>query len=403
MLKSPNIDFLSCTNGGGRRTKIGEHDMHFITETDSIQKSNKLFYYEADTRTCMSKWISELNPDVDPYHEYDTEGWLGPVTIEKSLELLKAVFSRVICTGSTNWWFDLWGGWYDNKEILSLFSKMQNLGDESIHLPRNSVSQVCLIVGEKSLLYYATDSRKTTWIRQQMAHIGKIGAPYDIYLLDDLNDLDVSKYRMFIFLNTFFLSDEQREIITLKCRYGKRVLLWLYAPGMINDNISISNVSSFVNMDISAGEKRSESEIDVKLSDNMLTYKGIEVSPFLHIKNGADTVYGMTKDNYIVLGEKKEKDYFNVLACVPPMPWQAIQYFAMKSGVHIYSNGGEVVYANKSYLSISAYKPGERIIQLPEKLRLKELLGSGAEYANGREYKIDFAAENCKFFRVCDT
>jgi glycosyl hydrolase family 42 (putative beta-galactosidase) len=400
MLKSPYIDFLSCTNGGGKRTKLGEHDMHFITETDSIHKANKLFYYEADTRTCMSKWISELNPDVDPYHEYDTEGWLGPETIEKSLELLKAVFSRVICTGSTNWWFDLWGGWYDNEEILSLFSKMQKIGDESIHLPRNSVSQVCLIVGEKSLLHYATDSRKTTWIGRQMAQIGKAGAPYDIYLLDDLKNFDVSKYRMFIFLNTFLLNVEQRQIITQKCKSGKRVLLWLYAPGMINDKISISNVSSLVNMDISSEEKRSDSQIHVELPGNTLTYNGTKVSPFLYIKKGADIVYGLTEDHYAVLGEKKEKDFSNVLACVPPIPWQTIQYFAKKAGVHIYCNDGEVVYANQSYLSISALKSGERIIKLPEKLRLKELLGSETELKPDKEHKIYFTAENCKFFRV---
>ena len=250
LLKSPYIDFLSSTNGGGKNTIIGETDMHFLTETDSIQKSNKLFYYEADTRTCMSKWISELQPDVDPYHEYDSEGWLGPQTTEKSLELLKAVFSRVICTGSANWWFDLWGGWYDNDHILNLFSKMQKIGDESIHLPRSSVSQVCVIVQEKALLHYATASRKTTWIGQQMSQIGKLGAPYDIYLFDDIVNLDFSKHKTIIFLNTFLLSNAESQTIRQKCMCGNRCLLWLYAPGMISDKIAVSNVSSLVNMDV---------------------------------------------------------------------------------------------------------------------------------------------------------
>ncbi|MCE5345555.1 MAG: beta-galactosidase [Bacteroidales bacterium] len=400
LLHSPYIDFLSSTNGGGKGTRIGEHDMHFLTETNSLQKANKLFYYEADTRTCMSKWISEMQPDVDPYHEYDTEGWLGPETVEKSLELLKAVFSRVICTGSANWWFDLWGGWYDHEKILNLFSKMQKIGDESLNLPRGSVSQVCVIVGEKSLLYYATASRKSTWIGQQMSQVGKLGTPYDIYLLEDLKDLDISKYRMFIFLNTFLIKGEEREIINRKCMTDNRVLLWLYAPGMINDKISITNVSSFMDMEIGFEEKLSGSEIDVKLPGKEIVYNGANVSPFLYIKGNADTILGRTKDGYSVLGEKKGNGYSNVLACVPPVPWQVIQYFAIKSGVHIYSKEGDIVYANQSYLSVSALVSGKREILLPGKFRLQELLGNRTEYKPCREHKVFFPAESCKFFRI---
>jgi hypothetical protein len=285
---------------------------------------------------------------------------------------------------------------------MSLFGAMQKIGNESIHLPRESVSEVCVIVGEKSLLYYASSSRKTTWIGQQMAHIGRIGAPYDIYLSDDLKDLDISKYRMFIFLNTFFLTREEREMINKKCMTEKRVLLWLYAPGMINDKISIANVSSFINMDIGSEEKLSESEIDVRLPGKELTYTGANVSPFLYIKGGEDTILGSTKDEYAVLGEKKEKDCTNVLACVPPVPWQVIQYFSMKSGVHIYSEGGDVVYANQSYLSISALEGGKRSVKLPLKAGLAELLGAGDIYETNKEFEIQFGAENCKFFRILE-
>ncbi len=400
LLKSPYIDFLSSTNGGGKKTIIGEHDMHFLTETDSIQKSNKLFYYEADTRTCMSRWISELQPDVDPYHEYDSEGWLGPETIEKSLELLKAVFSRVICTGSANWWFDLWGGWYDNEKILNLFSGMQKVGDESIHLPRGSVSQVCVIVQEKALLYYATASRKTTWIGQQMSQIGKLGAPYDIYLFDDILHMDFSKYKTIIFLNTFLLSNVERLAISQKCMCDNRYLLWLYTPGMIGDKIAVSNVASLVNMDVNYDDNHIESEINVKLPDRELTYTGAKVSPFLYIKSGSDHIYGWTKDEFAVLGEKKEKDYSTVLACAPPVPWQVIQYYAMKAGVHIYSTEGDVVYANQSYLSVSSLTAGKKKISLPEKCQLVEFPGNGNTANFNKEHEIDFLANSCHFFKI---
>lgn len=401
LLKSPYIDFLSNTNGAGKKTILGEHNMHFLSETDSIHKANKLFYYESDTRTCMSKWISEIQPEIDPYHEYDLETWLGPETIEKTINLLKAVFSRVICTGSANWWFDLWGGWYDHDQILDLFSKMQKVGDESIHLPRKSVSEVCVIVEDKSLLYYATNAgSSSSWIGAQMNQIGKLGAPYDIYLTDDLNDINISKYRLFIFLNPILLTPQNTKMIRGKCMNENRILIWLYAPGLITDEFSVSNVSSIVNMEIDFEEKHLNAEVAVNIENKKLYYQGVNVSPFLYIKNGADTVYGQTKDGYIVLADKKEKSYSNVLASVPSVPWQVIQHFAKKSGVHIYSDAGDVIYANQSYLSVSASKPGKRQLKLPGKFGLQELLGENTVCEPGNEHEIHFSETSCRFFRI---
>lgn len=401
ILRSPYIDFLSCTNGAGKNTAIGDHDMHFITETDSIQKAGKLFYYEADTRTSMSKWISQLQPEIDPYNEYDLPNWLGPDTVEKSTELLKAVFSRVICTGSANWWFDLWGGWYDHEKIQSQFKEMQKIGDESIHLPRESVAEVCVLVSEKSLLHVAASTRKNTWVGSQMHHLGKIGTPYDIFLIDDLKTLDSSKYKLFIFLNAIFLDQETRLTVQEKCAKNECTLMWMYAPGLINENISVDQVSSLVNMEIKLLDKNPETEIKISFKDQISTYKSAEISPFVFISSGADTAIGQTEHGYVVLGEKKEKNYTTILCCAPPVPWSFIQYAAMKAGVHIYSTEGNVVYANQSYLSVSSLTPGRKKISLPGDCQLVELFSnSGNTYKFSKEHEIDFSAGSCRFFKV---
>lgn len=401
LLKSPYIDFLSNTNGAGRLTQLGVRDMHFLSETDSIHKANKLFYYEADTRTCMSKWISQLRPDVDPYHEYDLANWLGPETIQGTLQLLKAVFSRVICTGSVNWWFDLWGGWYDHPKILALFSEMQKIGVESIHLPRQSVSEVCVIVSEKSLLYFATATRTSSWIHQQMEQIGRIGAPYDIYLLKDLKDIDLSRYKMLIFLNALALSDDEISIIRERCMGNGRILLWLYGAAIFDNSISIARMSSFLEMEIGYREIEGSFSVDVSLDNEKFSYKSAEVSPLLYIKSGATSIYGETPDNEAVMAEKKSSLFSNILACLPPLPWQLIQCFAIRANVHIYSDSGDVVYANQSYLSISAAKSGKRVVRLPKRAGLRELLESGSnELSSNQQHEIEFTEHSCKFFQL---
>lgn len=400
MLKSPFIDFFSCTNGAGKNTRLGEHDMHFLTETDSIQKAGKLFFYEADTRTSNSRWISEMKPDVDPYHEYDLPNWLGPETIEKSLELLKAVFSRVICTGSVHWWFDLWGGWYDDRRILEQFGEMQKIGNESLHLPRGSVAEVCVFVSEKSLACYATATRKFTWISRQMQQIGRIGAPYDIFLSDDLSELDVSRYKMFIFLNAFQISSEEKKAIREKCMSGDRTLFWLYAPGVAGMKGSETIQDSYTNMELSVREGTGDRDARVLTGSRELVYKGARVNPFVSIKGGASRIYGWDNDKNAILGERNDEGCTQVLATLPPVPWEIIQYFAVQSGVHIYCPGGEVVYANQGYLAVSAKNPGKRMIHLRAKKGLSELLAGGERYAPAVDHEISFKEETCKLFKM---
>lgn len=401
LLGSPYIDFISCTNGAGKFTSLGEHDMHFLFETDSIQKAGKLIYYEADTRTCHSQWVSKLRPDIDPEGSYNNEGWFGPPTIEGSLELLKAVFSRVLITGSALWWFDLWGGWYDDKRILDLFAELQKIGDESLGLSRKSISQIAVIVDEKSLHYLPTGC-SFNWIRSQMHEIGRIGGPYEIYLLDDLERIDLSRFRMVIFLNAFALSGNEREVIRQRYTSGDRLLLWLYAPGFINgSSISADNISSLLNMEIGMGEIPFDLDIKVKLpGKGVLTYKGAKTSPSIWVEPGTQTDYGWVSDGRAVLSEDRGRDHWNVIACVPPIPWTVIQYFAHKAGVHIFSEAGDIVYANKDYLAISAAKPGIRKIELPEEVYLKELVGSGVGFGPGKEFNIDFGEHTCRLFQI---
>lgn len=410
MLDSPDVDFISHPNGHNINTIIGDNHISNLLPLKSVQKANKLLYLEADVRTCLSKFISDIQPDIDPYREYTTSVWLGQETIEKSVELLKLVFSRVICNGYANWWFDLWGGWYDHDKFLNLFSEMQAIGNESIHIPRDSLTEVCVIVDENTYLnypsfYHITPSKAKfpSWIVNQVREIEKIGAPYDLYLFDDFDDLDITKYKIIIFLNPLLFSQKAQEMVMRKCMANEQILLWLYAPGMINsttDTISVSNVSSFINMDIDYAEKYSESDIRVNLPNRELNYTGEKMNPFLYIKGGADAVYGHTKEGYAILGEKIRNNCLNVLACVPPLPSEIIRYYAMKSGVHIYSKDGDMVYANQSYLSIIAHKSGRRKIMLQSKMGLKELLGNGAEFKSAKEHEICFEEESCKFFKI---
>lgn len=372
LLDSKDIDFVTTAGGGG------------ASETDSIIKAGKILYSEIDTKTSLVQWISKMRPDIDPQGKYNEERWFGPPTVAISLQNLKATFARSFVKGCANWWFDLWGGWYDNEAILKMFGQMRIVGDESIRLPRGSVSQVAVILDEDSFRYlpYGVSDRnvnnKFLWIRAQVGAVSSIGAPNDFYLLSDLKDLDLSRYRMIVFINAFALSEDQRSMIRGRCMNGKRLLVWMYAPGLIKDNLSSDNISSLLGMKVRMETAHPKTQIAVKLPGDAktYTYEGAEVSPFFHVVEGADAAVGHTAEGQVVVAEKNEANFRNLFVSLPSLPWILLQKYAQEAGVHIYVESGGTVIANESYLALalSSSNTGNRTLRLPKKAALKELV-----------------------------
>ena len=370
LLESKDIDFVTTAGGGGG------------SETDSIIKAGKIMYSEIDTKTSLVKWISTLRPDIDPQGRYNEKRWFGPPTIAISLQHLKSAFARSFVKGCANWWFDLWGGWYDDEAILNMFAHMQKVGDESIQLPRGSVAQVAVFLDENAYRYlpYGVSDRNTNnkflWIRQQVGQIGAIGAPNDFYLLEDLADLDLSRYRMLIFVNAFALSNDQRRMIRDRCMKDGRLLMWMYAPGLIGETLSVDNISSLLGMKVEMAPAHPAAKITVKLADCAVTYDGAEVAPFFHVVGGADEALAHTADGRLVVAEKRGPGYRNVFVAMPPLPWVPIQHYAKQAGVHLYNESGCRVYANESYLAVvlPSSNTGKRTLRLPRAAALKELV-----------------------------
>jgi len=206
------------------------------------------------------------------------------------------------------------GGASENDSIIKMFGQMRIAAEESISRPRGSVSQVAVFVDENSFRYlpYGVSDRnknnKFLWIRAQVGAAGYIGAPNDFYLFDDLKDLDLSRFRMLVFVNAFALSEEQRAMIRERCMNDKRLLVWVYAPGLIKDNLSADNISSLLGMKVRMEATHPKAQISVKFpgETKVYNYEGAEVSPFFHVVEGADAEVGHTAEGRVVVAEKND-------------------------------------------------------------------------------------------------
>ena len=149
LLESPDIDFICSPNSYFKNRALGidwaEHSLG-----ESIKQRGKLYFLENDIRTFLSDYPNKCRPGCDPHNRYNTKVWLGPPTIEGSIWGMRKAFARHYTHGNGLWWFDMWGGWYANSELLEEARHCRKLLSE-LHLTDMELtrSQVAVLYDEK--------------------------------------------------------------------------------------------------------------------------------------------------------------------------------------------------------------------------------------------------------------
>ena len=191
ILESDSVDFI-CSPVSYDFLRKPMRDHANMTPIDSLKLHGKLYFAENDTRTDLTGPPNDL-----PY--YSSAVWRGPDR-EITVEIIKMHFARALCHGHAYWWFDMWGHWYDADEYRDLMTKTLVINNESLSKNLSSSSELALFVDERA--YDGIDD--SVDVPQKVCYeirraLGKMGVPYDIYLIDDF-DAVKDKYKAKIFL-----------------------------------------------------------------------------------------------------------------------------------------------------------------------------------------------------------
>jgi len=240
------------------------------------------------------------------------------------------------------WWFDMWGGFYEGETVLGAMARMKELWDRAQQQELASVAEIAWVVDPESALYLdQSNPRIDAFTRGFNQVIARCGAPYQAFSWGDLEDLDLSPYRLVVFPNLFVMNDERRRILQERvCRDG-RTVLWLYRPGVIAD-------------------ARYDEEAVEQLT-------GVPI----------DTA-GMTT---------RDMDHWrSVFSPTPEITPCELRTIAREAGVHIYSDHDEPCYANNRFAALHTAEGGTRRLVLPRPYsRITELF-SGREV--GRDTNV---------------
>lgn len=194
ILESDKIDFM-CSPliyVYGRQPGVDPYPMVPI---DSLKLHGKLYFSENDIRTHLSRPPS-------PHPRYSMKIWFGPDR-ETSLEQIKLNFCRAFTHGHGMWWFDMWGGWYDDSEFMQTFSKMQKLCEKGMDKKRSEVA----VFTDENCYFPLKGHRNRIW--DVCNSLGLSGVTYDIFLASDFEKV-YDDYKVCIFVEpnkTQLLSD----------------------------------------------------------------------------------------------------------------------------------------------------------------------------------------------------
>jgi hypothetical protein len=280
-------------------------------------------------------------------------------------------------------------GEYEDSALLATVSRLNSAIQAATAYPRRPNSQILVVSSENANdAVLSRGGRGSPETRDLLGHslstpryaMHRIGAPYDHVVLEDLQTVDLTPYRLVIFLNAFDLTPAERDMIRSKVEGGNRIVLFSYAAGWLTGSATADiGATTGIAIDSSRHAVIRAPGITLVTSDHQLARRlaatGIPaVEPrfvagccemFRAVDPQATVlgVYPGTNDASLVV--KAEPGWTAIWAITPALPPEWYRAIARYAGVHIYDEANDVLDSNESFLAITASTAGKHSIALP--------------------------------------
>lgn len=244
LLKSPNIDYFVAPYSYADRL-MGQ-DGRLRSLAAAINAAGKVHIIEADIRTYLHS--------RNEYGRTDT--------LEESLAAIRREFATSLIEHTGFWFVDFGpdgrGGWFDHPEIMAEAQALQSVATVALQTPRESVAEIAVICDLESG-YMLSDSEGMTQAYAITEKLGTalhhLGAPVDFLLLGQLDSLDLSRYRLLVFLNTIRMAPDQAKLVENLRLSGRHATVFIWTPGLCEpDRISVQQASRVTGLDLSLAE-----------------------------------------------------------------------------------------------------------------------------------------------------
>ncbi len=361
LLRLDSVDVLTAPHTY-RRRRLGE-DAASRQYLASAALHGKLFIDEGDDQTHLER--QKKKPDHRAHAR----------NMEESQTFLYREFGNMVTHGMGMWYMDLKDCFFRDDTLIKTLGRIKKWADTSMELPRGGNAQVALVSAPESEFYLGYRRSSSNEIADalyqvQIAELYRAGAPFDWYLIDDLETIADADYRVYIFLDCFYLTEKQRKTIE-SLQADNRTLIWFYAPGYASqDNLSQERMERLTGFrfeqheqGVLQGVMPSGRRLGVNKTQKTL-FTVLPEEGVFQLATGVDNLEHRT-----VLARKNHDNWTSVFSTVPGIPDTLLRKLYTEAGVHVYTDCGDVVSANKSWLMIHTRTAGTKRIHLPARYK----------------------------------
>lgn len=347
---SPDIDMISSPSSYDYR-KIDSTSAFMVTY-DTLNLHDKLYYLEFDhiTHLAPPEVDGILIPGGDSKYKNQAE----------TLDVMQRDFMLCAAKGAALWWFDMFEGWFYSQEMMGSIRAMIKIAQKYAAQPQKSISEVLVIASGEALYGVNKNSGlNTLCLGKQREGLARMGAPYDLYSMCDLEKINLAQYKLVIFLDAFALTDQKRQYIHEKIKTGGRTVLWLYAPDYLTGGLPAMQSLTDINVVQFIGQ-----EDTVSTHFGALKYEELPEPRFFIEDHDALPLGIYENTEKVALGIKKFSQYTSCYSAVGNLSGGVLRHIAEGAGVHIYAHGDEPVYVNSLFLGV--YSLSDTVLTVKE-------------------------------------
>lgn len=385
VLDCPDVDFLMSPPRYTDRNLGGAAG--FMSATESVRLHGKLWLSEADYRTHLSAPGSGYGRVADP---------------AGTKAVLWREVANVLTRRTAVTYMDMVGGWLAGPEVTGELGKMRAALASSLKNRRPFHGEVAVVIDERSFTYTtAMHPLVADLSLHSLTNLPRVGAAWDLYLLDDLGDPDLPPHKLYLFLNAFKLDDRQRALLHSRLTREHATAVWIYAPGLYGQQTAGTEPMEAVT-GIPLVRQTWNKPLRVTAADGTLLAGGdTVVDPVFLARDAHAEVLGVMEGTSLPgIVRRRFADWTSVFSSAPRLTPAFLRRLARDAGCHLYLTTGDPLFVDNGYLGLHAATSGRKTLHLRRPARPSVIFGGAAPRGAGTRYSVDMERNHTLLLRL---
>jgi len=295
--------------------------------------------------------------------------------------------------------------------VLAAIGRGQEVMRDSLHRRRPFAPEVGVFVDPQSFYWMRPTDANSALVLKQVVLMPQAGAPWDFLLLDDIGSSIVPDYKLYVFLNAFYIDPARREAIHAKLKRNGATALFVYAPGYLGPGgESLDGMRALAGIRIAKEDRESRPQMLLEAGDLLardlkrgspLGAANLKVWPQFYADDPEARVAGRLVDNArpgLVI--KRLDGWTSVYSAAMQLPPALLRNLARSAGAHIWLDTEDALYTDGQIVGLHAATEGRKTLRLPGRFRVCNAATGEPVPSDGRTVSVSLKRAQTVLLRL---